>query len=131
MRSVAVLGDRSPLTVVADLYHRHLGGEKVCPESHTDGDAASPLAQPGWHTQGTEDNVMAAYAALLLGVLVKDNDPNEADVRRLLGPSALELLAGLLTEFVQFQTMMGLTTVQQSFTEVIAYLTSRISGTGA
>jgi hypothetical protein len=73
---------------------------------------------------------MAAYAALLLGVLVKDNDPNEADVRRLLGPSALELLAGLLTEFVQFQTMMGLTTVQQSFTEVIAYLTSRISGTG-
>jgi hypothetical protein len=27
--SVALLGDRSPLTVVADLYHRHLGGEKV------------------------------------------------------------------------------------------------------
>jgi hypothetical protein len=27
--SVVLLGDRSPLTVVADLYHRHLGGEKV------------------------------------------------------------------------------------------------------
>ena len=76
--------------------------------------------------QGTEDNVMAAYAALLLGVVVKDNFPNEAEVQRLLGPTALNLLSELLTEFVQFQSMMGMTSIQQSFTEVIAYLSSRV-----
>ena len=76
--------------------------------------------------QGTEDNVMAAYAALLLGVVVKDNFPNEAEVQRLLGPTALNLLSELLTEFVQFQSMMGMTSIQQSFAEVIAYLSSRV-----
>ena len=75
--------------------------------------------------QGTEDSVMAAYAALLLGVLIKDNQPNEAEVKHLLGPNALGLLAELLGEFVKFQGMMGMTSNQQSFTEVIAYLSGR------
>jgi len=69
--------------------------------------------------------VLAAYAALVLGVSIKDNYPNEEAVKMLLGPTALQHLTDLLSEFVHFQARVGLTTVQSSFTEVIAYLNSR------
>jgi len=96
---------------------------------HMYNDLVSARSQPIEITQkSTQDNVVAAYAALLIGCLCRDNVENQKLISKNIEQEGFRGLVDMLDAFLSFNDAAGMRSshTRESFVEVMNYLSTLI-----